>query len=146
MKNNLDIVKNILHENKGYTLVLADGNNVFTSDEIGIKPLLKYMGEIPDLKNYSAADKIIGRAAAFLYIYSGIKYVYGEVMSAGAISLFTENDIEFEYGEKTDKIINRMGTDICPMDKAVSEITDYKIAYEALKNKVTQMQNLGHGK
>lgn len=36
----------------------------------------------------------------------------------------------------TERIINRSGTDICPMEKAVADISDIKAGYSALKAQI----------
>ena len=44
--------------------------------------------------------------------------------------------VNYEYEMLTEKIINRDGTDICPMEKAVSETDDIKETYSILQNKL----------
>ena len=46
-----------------------------------------------DYKGYSAADKIVGRAAAFLYTILQVKNLYGETMSKGAIEILKKSGI-----------------------------------------------------
>ena len=123
-----------------YTLVICKDEDIIKSDLTGVKPLIKLIDEHKDCKGYSAADKIVGRAAAFLYILLGIKNIYGEVMSKGAIELIKNNGIYYEYKTLTEFIENRKKTGICPMDEAVKNINEPKSAYEAIKNKIKLLQ------
>ena len=50
-----------------------------------------------DYKGYSAADKIVGRAAAFLYTLLQVKNLYGETMSKGAVEILKNAGIYYEY-------------------------------------------------
>ena len=51
----------------------AVNGTVYTSEERGIKPMLSWLSENPDmLRGGAVCDKIIGRAAAFLILYGGV--------------------------------------------------------------------------
>ena len=58
-----------------YTCVLCKGEVTLTSTERGVKPLLNWLDGENVLKGFSAADKVVGRAAAFLYILMEVKEV-----------------------------------------------------------------------
>lgn len=49
-----------------YTCVWCRDNELLTSKEAGLRPLLTRIREGKDLNGFYAADKIVGRAAAFL--------------------------------------------------------------------------------
>lgn len=119
------------------TCVLVKETSVLLSTEKGIAPMINYLNNGIDMKDYSVADKIVGKAAAYLFICAGVKDVYGEVMSTKAMSIFEEYKIPYKYKTKTEKIINRKGDDICPMEKAVQDIDDPVDAYIILKQKVS---------
>ena len=127
-----------------YTLVICKGDDIFTSDVMGIKPLMKLIDEKKDYKGYSAADKIIGRAAAFLYTLLGVKNVYGEVMSKGAIEILKKEGINYEYKTLTEFIENRKKTGICPMDEAVQNCTSANDACDAIRKKMIFLQSQKH--
>ena len=44
-----------------------------------------------------------------------------------------ENEMQLEVAILTEKIINRQGTDICRMEKAIMNIDDVENGYEALR-------------
>ena len=131
--------------NKGqYTLVICKDADIVTSDITGIKPLINLIEEKKEYKGYSAADKIVGRAAAFLYTLLEVKNIYGEIMSKGATEILKNAKINFEYKTLTDFIENRKKDGMCPMDEAVKNINDPKEAYEAIKQKIAFLLNQNH--
>ena len=67
-------------------------------------------GSGEDLKGFSAADKVVGKGAAFLYVMAGVKEVYASVMSEKAAALLSEYGIDGFCGQKVDRIRNRQGT------------------------------------
>lgn len=65
----------------------------------------------------SIADKVVGKGAAALMIAGGVRWVYADVISTAAMELFTKSGVEVEFKESVPNIINRAGTDICPVEK-----------------------------
>ena len=127
-----------------YTLVICKDEDIIKSDITGIRPLMNLIDTKKDYKDYSAADKIVGRAAAFLYSLLHIKNLYGEVMSKGAIEILKKKGIYYEYKTLTDFIENRTKTGICPMDEAVKNIDNPIDACEAIRNKMKFLQSQKH--
>lgn len=138
MKTNLQKAKELLQTGK-YTCVLCQGDKVFTSTERGVAPLVNWLSSGMDLGGFSAADKIVGRAAAFLYFLLGVDEVYASVMSEGAKTLLSELNISASYDSKTEHIINRAGTGGCPMEQAVKDITEPEAALEAIRKKMKEL-------
>lgn len=124
----------------GHSLCLCRNGKYITDDRRGISPMMALIADGADLAGYSAADVIIGRAAAMLFVRSGIAAVYGRVMSCGAREYLEERGIVCEFGELTEHIINRQGNDACPMEKAVAGIDDPDEGYEALVLKLRELQ------
>lgn len=71
-----------------YTCVWCRNDELLTSKEAGLRPLLIRIREGKDLSGFYAADKIVGRAAAFLYVKLGAAGVYAPVMSRGGERAF----------------------------------------------------------
>lgn len=135
-----DIIRaKTLLKHKDCSCVLCRGNNVYESCERGIKPIAAFIDNKTELSGFSAADKIVGKAAAMLYVMLGVKAVYGEVMSKSAAEVFKKHGIEYEYGTLTENIINRRGDGLCPMEMAVLNISDAESAYSAIKAKLNEM-------
>ena len=139
--NNLEKAIKILEEEKDLTLVLVLNESIYKSSEKGIKPLLQLLNSGKNYLNYSAADKIIGKAAAMLYKLLNINDIYGEVMSISAINFLEQNNINFKYKIKTKEIINRKGTGICPMEETVLNIENPTEAKKLLEDKLKELIN-----
>ena len=139
--NNLEKAIKILEEEKDLTLVLVLNEDIYKSSEKGIKSLLQLLNSGKNYLNYSAADKIVGKAAAMLYKLLNVNDIYGEVMSIRAINFLEQNHINFKYKIKTNEIINRKGTGICPMEQTVLNIEDPTEAKKLLENKLKELIN-----
>ncbi len=127
-----------------YTLVICKDEDIIKSDVTGIRPVMNLIDSKKDYKGYSAADKIVGRAAAFLYTLLQVKNLYGETMSKGAVEILKNAGIYYEYKTLTDYIENRQKTGMCPMDEAVKDIDNPKDACEAIRNKIKFLQSQKH--
>ena len=127
-----------------YTLVICKDEDIIKSDVTGIRPVMNLIDSKKDYKGYSAADKIVGRAAAFLYTLLQVKNLYGETMSKGAVEILKNAGIYYEYKTLTDYIENRQKTGMCPMDEAVKDIDNPKDAYVAIRNKIKFLQSQKH--
>lgn len=125
-----------LLQDGGYTCVLCRGDAVYTSRQRGIQPLMNWIEEGTDLHGFCAADRIVGRAAAFLYCKAGVCAVYAAVLTVGARSLLMHSGIEVQWGELTDGIINRTGTGLCPMEQAVRDALTPEQAFDAIRKKL----------
>ncbi|MBR0461936.1 MAG: DUF1893 domain-containing protein [Erysipelotrichaceae bacterium] len=121
------------------TCVLVKDDRIYSSVRKGIAPLMGFLNEGIDIRGFSIADRIVGKAAASLYVLAGIKEAYGEVMSKAGAARLEEYHIPYTYGTLTERIINRKGDDICPMEKTVQDIDDPQDAYEALKEKIKSL-------
>ncbi len=117
-----------------YTCVLCHGETTYTSTLRGVKPLVLWLENGTDLQGFSAADKVIGKATAFLYIRLGVVAVYAGVISQSALDVFTAHGITVEYTTLVEHIINRKGDGICPFESAVLDIHTPEDACTAITN------------
>ncbi len=100
--------------NLNTTCVIFKDHQYKTTAERGLKPLLSwYYDDRAFLEGAMVADKVIGRAAAMIMIYAGIKEVHGKVMSKAALDVFTAHQTPVSYDRLVDYIINRDGSDLC---------------------------------
>ena len=125
------------------TIALCRGEDILTSEKRGIAPMLGFIKDGVDLDGYSAADRIVGKAAALLFVLVGIKNVYAEVLSESGAAVLHANSIPYSYGTLCDRIINRAKTGICPMEQAVAGTESPEKAYAALVKKVEELRNVG---
>ena len=123
----------------GHTLCLVRNGEKLTHDGRGVSPMAELIASGRDLTGYSAADLVVGRAAAMLFVLAGIAAVYAVVISRGGLDYLKERGVTVEYGIVTDVIMNRLGTDRCPMEKAVEGITDPQKGYEAIVRTLAEM-------
>ena len=121
-------------------IAVRTGAEPLVSRVRGVRPIIEWIEEGVVLQDAAVFDTIVGRAAAMLYALAGAGFVYGRVMSRGGVAELEKAGIAYEAGELTDRIINRQGTGMCPMEETVLEITDPREALAALKEKIMQMQ------
>ena len=113
--DNISKAKELLETGK-HTLVLCKGKTVYTSDLSGTDPMKDFLARGVNLQGFSAADKVVGLAAAQLFIKAGVAAVYGKVTSRRAKEAFEKKGIAVSYGKLTNFIKNKKGTGICPME------------------------------
>lgn len=123
-----------------YTCVLCRGEETYTATQRGVRPLLDWLDSGTPLQGFSAADRVVGRGAAFLYCLLGVKVVYARVMSRPAAEVLMTQNIAVEAETFVDGIINRQGNGPCPFEEAVMAITDPHEALVAIRAKMAQMQ------
>ena len=126
---------------EGYTCVLVQGQAVFTSRERGVKPLLNWLEEGCVLPGFSAADKVVGKATAYLYCLLVAKAVHAGVMSDAAMAVFQEYGISATCDRQVDYIRNRTSTGMCPMEEATWNIRTPEEAPAAIREKLRQLNS-----
>jgi len=128
-------------KNNPLSIVVVNGTDIYESDKRGIAPIMQLFSENPTfLSNASVADKIVGKAAAMLFIRGGIKELCALTISEPALECLQARGISVIYDKKVKNIINRSGTDICPMEKAVMNISDPEQAYTTLAGVIKAMR------
>ena len=138
MNSNTEKAKALLEES-GCTCVFAFGGQLEQCSERGLRPLLAKLGADALPAGFSAADKVVGKAPAFLYVLLGAGEVYAPVMSEAAASVLAENGIQAHCGQTVKQIVNRAGTGICPMEEAVAGIAEPAAAAAAIKARLRSL-------
>lgn len=141
MYPDLENCKAVLHKG-GYTCVVKQGENLYTATARGIRPLMAFL-ETDSLRGAVLADKVIGKAAAFLLEKGGVKAIYADVISTPAADVLDHAGIPYYFSKKSPYIQNRAGDGVCPMESAVLEIQNADEAFWTLQETLQQMQ---HGK
>lgn len=129
----------------GHSIALCRGDRVLTSDKRGISPMLDWIQESVDLKGWSAADIIVGKAAALLFAFAGISEVYAKVLSVGGARALEAHGIPYSYDTLVQNIVNRKGDGVCPMEKTVECICDPASAVAALTKKRDELRSQAGG-
>ena len=139
MEHNLTKARKILVEGN-YTCVVCHEDTVHTAVQRGVAPLLAWLDSNVDLAGFSAADRVVGRGAAFLYCLLGVTEVYARVMSLPAAEVLRSHNIHAEADEFVAGIINRTGDGPCPFEAAVMDIRDAGDALTAIRAKRAELQ------
>lgn len=122
----------------GYTCVLCRGGDVRTANTRGVKPLVRWLEE-GGFTGYHAADKVVGKATAYLYRLLGVASVHAQVMSESAGEVLAAAGIPCSREKLVPNIINRTGDGICPFEAAVLELQDPLEAKTAIYRKMEEM-------
>lgn len=124
----IEMAKKILEEENQKIVVVKGGQVVFKSTYRGIKPMYYLAKNIKEeSKESSLADRVIGKGAAIICSYLGVKELYAELLSENAISVLDKEDIKYEFKEKCDYIKNRDKTDYCPIEKRSLDTEDPEV-------------------
>lgn len=139
MSNNLEKAKALLSAGN-YTCVLCKGEELRTSQSRGVKPLLDLVTAGVNLQGFSAADKVVGKAAAFLYVLLGVTDVYAGIVSEAALQVFQAYQIAVAYDTLVPAIRNRTDTGFCPMEEAVWDCEAPEEAVALIRAKLAALQ------
>ena len=138
-KSPLDRAKSLLKSTDS-TIAVVSVDDVFTSHDRGVKPLLHLLTEKKGfLKGASVADKVIGKAAALLMVLGEIKEVHTLIISDPAIKVFEKYNIPCFYDKKVDRIVNRTGDGLCPMETLCLDVDNPAEAFTKIKEKISKM-------
>jgi iron complex outermembrane receptor protein len=123
----------------GYSCVIRKGDETRTFRQRGVKDLWE-LCQSQDLFLNGAiiADKVVGKGAAALMILGGIKEVYADVISTPAVDLLKEHGIKTSFNETTDRIINRQGNGLCPVETLCINLQSVNEMYEVITNFIKQ--------
>lgn len=131
----IELAKKILYDENQKLVVVKDGIVIFKSQDRGIKPMYILATELKDKSQGSSiADRVIGKGAALLCAYIGVKYVYGELMSEGGIDILHNSKIEYEMKRTCKYIKNRDKSGLCPIEKRSLDIDDPEVLLERIES------------
>ncbi len=133
---NINDLKDILLK-ENHTLVIYKNNaSVITSNDRGVNSLIKLIKEDKSqLSGSLIADKVIGKAAALLMIYAGVKEIYAPIISKPALQTLLRHNVKIYYDKEVERIINRKGDGLCPMETLCLDIEKPDEAYLLLSTK-----------
>jgi len=134
MQADIDLAKQRLGQ-KNLTLVIAkNGRVLFETESHGISDLLKAVKQLQDnMEASSVADRIVGRAAALLFVYSGVVAVFAVTVSDSGIEVLKNNHVFHEFERRVPRILDSKRMEVCPFERLVARFSDPKEAYEELK-------------
>lgn len=102
--------------------VIRNGDSVRIFRERGVADLYRLLHEEPALlRGAFVADKVVGKGAAALMVLGGVEAIFADVVSRPALELLAGAGIAVEYTVVVPNIVNRAGTDICPVEQLCAE-------------------------
>ena len=138
MMDGKELALSLLQE--GNTCALVGEGKTLCSTKRGVAPLLAWLEESQNCQGMLAADKVVGRAAAFLYVLLGVKEVHALVISESAEEVFLRFGVPYSFKQKVPAIRNRAGDGFCPMEQAVLGIEEPTEALLAIKKRLSELQ------
>lgn len=126
------------------TLAIRSGNQVQKWSGHGVKDLLGIVENQDDfLKGASVADRAIGKAAAALMIWGGVKEVYTPLISSPAVKLFEKYKTPYEAVKEVPLILNRTKEDTCPLERRCKDADDLQEIKEIIRLFIEEMMSKG---
>lgn len=132
MNTDLEMARSILAA-EGCTCVLCRDGKVYKSTFRGVRPLMEFLESGEDFHGFSAADKVVGKATAFLYCLLGVRAVHANVISEPALQVLQSHGITLTWDQQVSAIRNRAGDGLCPMEMATRDIDDPAQAPAAIR-------------
>ena len=123
----------------GSTCVLCSDSVILTDKRRGIHPLLDLLDNNTNVEGFDVADKVVGKAAAYLYCLLRIGSLYARVISIPALHVLVNAGIPVEYDQLVQAIQNRTGDGFCPLENAVWDINEPQEALSIVRHTLAQM-------
>ncbi|MBO5861493.1 MAG: DUF1893 domain-containing protein [Alistipes sp.] len=129
---------------EGCSCVIYNNDHTHLFHKRGVQDLHQLLRTSPDiLRGAMIADKVVGKGAAVLMTAGGVRWVYADVISQSALEFMLTHNIEAEYGRVVPNIINRAGTDICPVEKLCMQCEDIEDALTLIDEFIEKMRRAG---
>lgn len=138
MKNEAETAKLLLYSENCTCVFVGNGKKLICRER-GIAPLMKLYESKKSLSGFFAADKIVGCAAAYLYVLLKPCEIYADVISESAAKILSEHKIPYSAKTVTPLIINRAGSGPCPMEEAVTNAKNPRDAAKRIKKKLKEL-------
>ena len=127
----LDKVKEKLYSSNASLVVLYENGTMKEYYNKRVRDIVAILKENCDaLNNAVVADKIIGKAAASLLTVGGVKEIYADTISEYGIEVLAENEVKYEYKNKTAYVQNEAKTGMCPMEEKFKDEKDLEVIYD----------------
>ncbi len=125
-------------ENEECSIVVVKNKKVLLFKKgHGLKPIFETFEEIgPEIKDSVVADRILGKASAFLFRYAGVKSVYTPQATKGAVAVLIVGGIPSQVEKLIPFIKNNTGDNKCPFEKILEGVESPKKAFELLKTRI----------
>ncbi|NMA06917.1 MAG: DUF1893 domain-containing protein [Ruminococcaceae bacterium] len=130
----IDRAVELLSKGECTVVAITTSNEVITGNGTSVRPLFEIVEKNQEaLSGGAVADRVIGKAAACLLCRSKVSSVFAYLMSEPALKLLDKYKISVSYEKLVKAIMNRNGTDLCPMEKTVADVEDINECFEKIK-------------
>lgn len=144
--HDLELARVKLAEENLTLVIVKHGKVIFKTRKQGISGFLQAIEQQKkSLVGASAADKIVGVAAATLCAYSGLVSIFALTISEAGIKVLKDNNIACVFQRKVTNIMNHNKTGVCPFEKLAMTSGSPDDAYVKLKSLADQMMNKSSG-
>ncbi|NIP66587.1 DUF1893 domain-containing protein [Candidatus Bathyarchaeota archaeon] len=131
----LDRARLRLKEKELSLVIFKSGELLFETDSHGIKGFLEATQLLGSgLAGSSVADRIVGRAVAFLCAYFKVSSVFAVIMSEKAADVLVGYDIPCRFERCVPDILNQAKEDVCPFEKLAAGFATPEEAYRELRS------------
>ena len=115
----------------------VEDHRIFSSDRNWLYPIFD-LERVLDVTEYERSDlevydKVVGRAAAFLFIDMRIKHLYAGVLSVPARDILDSHNLLYDYNE----IVERVE---CKTEEMLLDVSDLKQGLSILREYVKERQ------
>jgi len=98
--------------------VYKDDRLIFSSQKERLLPLLEYMDTcVPYEHDVTIFDRVVGNAAALLFMLVNCKEVFSPLASDIAVATLDTRGIRYHFMDTVPCIQNQRRDDLCPMEK-----------------------------
>lgn len=130
----LERAKHRLKENDLSLVVVRNRKIIFETESHGVKGFLEATElQGKELAGSSVADRVVGRAVAFLSAHFQVSAVFAVVMSEEGVRVLEDNSIFYQFEKCVPNILDPRRNDICPFEKLALTFTTPEDAYKKLR-------------
>lgn len=123
IEHDIERARKMISENGLGLVAIKEGKVIMEAEDRGIRPFVQAVIELGEkLRGAVIGDRVTGRASAMLCIYSGAVAVYTPLASDSAATELQLANIKLIADERTPRILNRQGTDMCPFEKMTEDL------------------------
>ncbi|QRN84986.1 DUF1893 domain-containing protein [Clostridia bacterium] len=133
----------LIDENLSFVAIDSVGK-IYSSSKKGVAPGLELVTNKVELCGGVIADKVVGKAAALLFVLLGVEAVYGLTVSAQAKTVLSDAGIFLQYDHLVDGIINREKNGPCPLEYAVRSTNEPNEALMLIQTTLKKLRGDAH--
>lgn len=138
MNKIINFATSMINDEQAACVVIKNGKVIDSEAGRGVKPIIA-LSKRSVLSDALVVDKVVGKAAAMVMTYSGVKYCHAITISEFARDWFEKYDVEVTYEKCVPYIVNRAGDGMCPMEDTVQNIEDHDGIIEVLETRLAEL-------